>query len=319
MAVLERVATLIRANLNDLIDRAEDPEKMIKQVILDMENQLLQVKTQVAISMADQHLLQKKQRSRRTTPLTGCARRSCRSTRRRTISHGSRWSGIRASRNSPRATPSRSPSRSAGRRAAQRAPSARTEAGRGARQERSAPRAAPARPRPRARQRRSAGDDRQGAGRGLRSHAAEGDAERGGEPGKIVAGPRRRGAAIRGAGKRRRSRTASRRPQGPARAEGTVNSAINQRSGNRDRRRFRFGGWRCAACCAGGRYAMRDGANWCVRWQAEHRRWCLRSNRAASQTRALSRVNSFWRPMPADASRVPDARRTPDEPSRGAP
>jgi len=61
MAVLERVATLIRANLNDLIDRAEDPEKMIKQVILDMENQLLQVKTQVAIAMADQHLLQKKQ------------------------------------------------------------------------------------------------------------------------------------------------------------------------------------------------------------------------------------------------------------------
>src|SRR5204862_729193 len=60
MAVLERVATLVRANLNDLIDRAEDPEKMMKQVILDMENQLLQVKTQVAISMADQHLLQKK-------------------------------------------------------------------------------------------------------------------------------------------------------------------------------------------------------------------------------------------------------------------
>jgi phage shock protein A len=62
MAMLERVATLVRANLNDLIDRAEDPEKMIKQVILDMENQLLQVKTQVAISMADQHLLQKKQK-----------------------------------------------------------------------------------------------------------------------------------------------------------------------------------------------------------------------------------------------------------------
>jgi phage shock protein A len=61
MAVLDRVATLVRANLNDLIDRAEDPEKMIKQVILDMENQLLQVKTQVAISMADHHLLQKKQ------------------------------------------------------------------------------------------------------------------------------------------------------------------------------------------------------------------------------------------------------------------
>jgi phage shock protein A len=61
MAVLERVATLVRANLNDLIDRAEDPEKMIKQVILDMENQLLQVKTQVAVAMADQHLLRKQQ------------------------------------------------------------------------------------------------------------------------------------------------------------------------------------------------------------------------------------------------------------------
>jgi phage shock protein A len=60
MALLERVSTLIRANLNDLIDKAEHPEKMIKQIILDMENQLLQVKTQVAIAIADQHLLEKK-------------------------------------------------------------------------------------------------------------------------------------------------------------------------------------------------------------------------------------------------------------------
>ena len=61
MGLLERVSTLVRANLNDLIDRAENPSKMIKQVILDMENQLLQVKTQVAISIADQHMLEKKQ------------------------------------------------------------------------------------------------------------------------------------------------------------------------------------------------------------------------------------------------------------------
>ena len=62
MALLERVATLIRANLNDLVDKAENPEIMIKQVILDMQNQLLQVKTQVAISIADQHVLEKKLR-----------------------------------------------------------------------------------------------------------------------------------------------------------------------------------------------------------------------------------------------------------------
>ena len=67
MALLERVSTLVRANLNDLVDRAEDPEKMIKQVILDMENQLLQVKTQVAISIADQHVLERSwQEARRT-------------------------------------------------------------------------------------------------------------------------------------------------------------------------------------------------------------------------------------------------------------
>ena len=67
MGLLERVSTLIRANLNDMIDRAEEPEKMIKQVILDMENQYLQVKTQVAVSIADQHILEKKQREHEDT------------------------------------------------------------------------------------------------------------------------------------------------------------------------------------------------------------------------------------------------------------
>src|SRR3984957_1007065 len=62
MALLERVSTLVRANLNDLVDRAEQPEKMIKQVILDMHNQFLQVKTQVAIAIADEHLLEKRRK-----------------------------------------------------------------------------------------------------------------------------------------------------------------------------------------------------------------------------------------------------------------
>jgi phage shock protein A len=62
MALLERVSTLIRANLNDLIDRAEDPQKLIKQIILDMENQLIQVKTQMAVAMADRHVLEKKRK-----------------------------------------------------------------------------------------------------------------------------------------------------------------------------------------------------------------------------------------------------------------
>jgi phage shock protein A len=62
MALLERVATLIKANINDLISKAEHPEKLLRQLLLDMENQFMQVKTQVAIAIADQHLLEKKQR-----------------------------------------------------------------------------------------------------------------------------------------------------------------------------------------------------------------------------------------------------------------
>ncbi|MCL4545678.1 MAG: PspA/IM30 family protein [Chloroflexi bacterium] len=55
--LLDRVTMLIRANLNDLIDRAEDPEKVIRQALLDMNNQLIQVKTQVASSIADEQKL----------------------------------------------------------------------------------------------------------------------------------------------------------------------------------------------------------------------------------------------------------------------
>jgi phage shock protein A len=51
---------LLRANLNELVEKAEDPERLLKQIVLDMENQMLQVKTQVAIAIADEHLLGKK-------------------------------------------------------------------------------------------------------------------------------------------------------------------------------------------------------------------------------------------------------------------
>lgn len=60
MKLLERVGMLVRANLNDLVDRAEDPEKMIKQVILDLHNQYIQVKTQLAVAITEQHLVEQK-------------------------------------------------------------------------------------------------------------------------------------------------------------------------------------------------------------------------------------------------------------------
>ena len=40
MAIFERLSDLVRANINDLIDKAENPEKMVKQIIIDMEDQL---------------------------------------------------------------------------------------------------------------------------------------------------------------------------------------------------------------------------------------------------------------------------------------
>jgi len=60
MGMLDRVGTILRANINDMLDRAEDPEKMIKQLLQDMENQLIQVKTQVAASIADEQRLKER-------------------------------------------------------------------------------------------------------------------------------------------------------------------------------------------------------------------------------------------------------------------
>jgi len=56
--LLDRVSTLVRSNINDLLDRAEDPEKVIKQLLMDMNNQMIQVKTQVAAAIADEKRLQ---------------------------------------------------------------------------------------------------------------------------------------------------------------------------------------------------------------------------------------------------------------------
>ncbi len=40
MAIFERVGDLLKANINDMLDKAENPEKMVKQIIIDMEAQV---------------------------------------------------------------------------------------------------------------------------------------------------------------------------------------------------------------------------------------------------------------------------------------
>src|ERR1022692_127094 len=59
MGIFIRLAQLIRSNLNDLISKSEDPEKMLNQVVLDMGNQLTEAKKQVAASIADEKRLAK--------------------------------------------------------------------------------------------------------------------------------------------------------------------------------------------------------------------------------------------------------------------
>jgi len=57
MGIFARLATLIKSNLNDLISSSEDPEKMLNQIVIDMGEQLIEAKKQVAASIADEKRL----------------------------------------------------------------------------------------------------------------------------------------------------------------------------------------------------------------------------------------------------------------------
>jgi phage shock protein A len=57
MGLLERMATVIKSNLNSLINKAEDPEKMLDQVMMQMREQLAEAKREVAVTIADEKRL----------------------------------------------------------------------------------------------------------------------------------------------------------------------------------------------------------------------------------------------------------------------
>jgi len=58
MGVLERISRLIRSNINDLLDRAEDPEKILQQLITDMQQDFREAKIQVASAIREQKKLE---------------------------------------------------------------------------------------------------------------------------------------------------------------------------------------------------------------------------------------------------------------------
>jgi phage shock protein A len=57
MGIFDRLSTLLRSNLNDVISSAENPEKMLNQIIVDMRSQLAKAKQQVAAAIADEKRL----------------------------------------------------------------------------------------------------------------------------------------------------------------------------------------------------------------------------------------------------------------------
>jgi phage shock protein A len=57
MGIFDRLSALFSSNINDLISRAEDPEKMLTQILVDMRGQLVKAKQQVASAIADEKRL----------------------------------------------------------------------------------------------------------------------------------------------------------------------------------------------------------------------------------------------------------------------
>ena len=58
MGLIDRISQLTRANINDLLDRAEDPEKMLNQILRDMEVNIRQAREQVASMIAQEKELE---------------------------------------------------------------------------------------------------------------------------------------------------------------------------------------------------------------------------------------------------------------------
>jgi phage shock protein A len=59
MGMLSRLGSLLRANVDDLITRSEDPEKMLNQALLEMGHQLIEARKQVIVSIADERRFRK--------------------------------------------------------------------------------------------------------------------------------------------------------------------------------------------------------------------------------------------------------------------
>jgi phage shock protein A len=59
MGIFDRFRRVVKSNLNDMISKAENPEKMLNQLIIDMNEQLIESKKSVASAIADEKKLER--------------------------------------------------------------------------------------------------------------------------------------------------------------------------------------------------------------------------------------------------------------------
>ena len=60
MGIFSRISQALKANINHLLSKAENPEKMLNQVMIEMQEQYAQAKKQVTVTVAQEKRLQKK-------------------------------------------------------------------------------------------------------------------------------------------------------------------------------------------------------------------------------------------------------------------
>ncbi len=59
MSIWKRISTLVKSNINAMISSAEDPEKILNQLIIDMREQFVEARKQVAVAIADEKRLKR--------------------------------------------------------------------------------------------------------------------------------------------------------------------------------------------------------------------------------------------------------------------
>jgi phage shock protein A len=74
MGIMDRISRLVRANVNDIIDKAEDPEKMLDQILRDMQSNITTARGQVAAMIAQEKELEADMKETRTLALQWAAK-----------------------------------------------------------------------------------------------------------------------------------------------------------------------------------------------------------------------------------------------------